>query len=47
VFGDCEKRMMRGGSSVTQPEMLRAANRLRDNASHRKSDVGFRIAREQ
>jgi formylglycine-generating enzyme required for sulfatase activity len=44
--GDCARRMMRGGSSLSQPETLRAANRLRDNASHRKSDVGFRIARE-
>jgi formylglycine-generating enzyme required for sulfatase activity len=44
--GDCERRMLRGGSSITQPETLRAANRLRDNASHRKSDVGFRVARE-
>jgi formylglycine-generating enzyme required for sulfatase activity len=38
--------MMRGGSSVSQPATLRAANRLRDNSSHRKSDVGFRVARE-
>ena len=44
--GDCERRMMRGGSSVSQPATLRAANRLRDNSSHRKSDVGFRVARE-
>lgn len=44
--GGCERRMMRGGSSVTQPETLRAANRLRENPSHRKNDVGFRVARE-
>jgi formylglycine-generating enzyme required for sulfatase activity len=44
--GDCARRMMRGGSSLSQLETLRAANRLRDNASHRKSDVGFRIVRE-
>ena len=44
--GDCERRMMRGGSSVSQPATLRAANRLRDNSSNRKSDVGFRVARE-
>jgi formylglycine-generating enzyme required for sulfatase activity len=44
--GDCARRMLRGGSSISQPETLRAANRLRDNASHRKSDVGFRVARE-
>ena len=44
--GDCGRRMMRGGSSVSQPATLRAANRLRDNSSHRKSDVGFRVARE-
>jgi formylglycine-generating enzyme required for sulfatase activity len=44
--GGCERRMMRGGSSVTQPETLRAANRLRENPSHRKNDVGFRVARD-
>jgi formylglycine-generating enzyme required for sulfatase activity len=44
--GDCGRRMMRGGSSVSQPATLRAANRLRDNPGHRRSDVGFRIARE-
>jgi formylglycine-generating enzyme required for sulfatase activity len=44
--GDCGKRVRRGGSSVTQPETLRAANRLQDDASHRQSDIGFRVARE-
>jgi formylglycine-generating enzyme required for sulfatase activity/S1-C subfamily serine protease len=46
VFGDCERRMMRGGSSISQPETLRAANRLEEKSSHRKSDVSFRVARE-
>jgi formylglycine-generating enzyme required for sulfatase activity len=44
--GDCDGAVRRGGSSLTQSETLRAANRLRDNASHRQSDIGFRIARE-
>jgi formylglycine-generating enzyme required for sulfatase activity len=44
--GDCTKRMLRGGSSISQPATLRAANRLRDNPAHRKSDVGFRVARQ-
>jgi formylglycine-generating enzyme required for sulfatase activity len=44
--GDCSKRLLRGGSSVSAPATLRAANRLRDDPSNRKNDVGFRVARE-
>ncbi len=44
--GNCKKRMQRGGSSITRPETLRSANRLKDSPKNRKSNVGFRVIRD-
>ena len=44
--GDCSARVLRGGSWVSEPGNLRAANRGRSYPGLRSiSDVGFRIAR--
>lgn len=44
--GNCKKRMQRGGSSITRPEAMRSANRLRDNPNDRKSNVDCRVIRD-
>ena len=43
--GDCELRVLRGGSWNLEPGYLRSANRLRYYATDRYVDLGFRIAR--
>ena len=43
--GDCERRVLRGGSWKLQPRSLRSAFRGVSNASDRRSSDGFRIAR--
>jgi formylglycine-generating enzyme required for sulfatase activity len=43
--GDCTRRVVRGGSWVSNPQYLRAASRLRINAGIRDISVGFRLAR--
>ena len=44
-YGDCAKRVLRGGSWVDKPSDLRAANRDRYATGFRISGVGFRVAR--
>ena len=41
--GDCDRRVLRGGSWSSRPIYLRAANRYEDSRGNR-SDVGFRVA---
>ncbi len=41
-----ELRVLRGGSWVNNPEVLRTSNRFRDQPDLRVSNVGFRCARE-
>lgn len=43
--GDCDARIMRGGSWVTHGYQMRAAKRLRYTTDHRYDDFGFRLAR--
>lgn len=43
--GNCEARIIRGGSWVTHGYQMRAAKRLRYTMEHRYDDFGFRIAR--
>ena len=43
--GDCERRVLRGGSWNNQPENLRAANRNRNTTGKRNNNNGFRVAR--
>ena len=43
--GDCSRRVLRGGSWVSGPRHLRAANRFRYTAGDRFVVYGFRIAR--
>ena len=43
--GDCESRVLRGGSWFNRPELLRAASRLRDSPGLRYVNLGFRVAR--
>ena len=43
--GDCTRRMLRGGSWLDFPHVLRSANRLRNGAGDRYYLNGFRLAR--
>jgi formylglycine-generating enzyme required for sulfatase activity len=43
--GDCETHMIRGGSWLNFPQLLRSANRYWYSAEFRASDIGFRVAR--
>ena len=43
--GDCGRRVNRGGSWVSEPRVLRAADRSWGTTGSRDSSVGFRIAR--
>ena len=43
--GDCSRRVLRGGSWLNGPGILRAAFRYGDSAAVRNSDLGFRVAR--
>ena len=43
--GDCEKRVLRGGSWLSPPRYLRSANRYRNSSSIRVNYYGFRVAR--
>lgn len=45
LSGDCDKRVLRGGSWYAPPELLRADVRDRDAVENRYADVGFRVAR--
>ena len=43
--GECGRRVLRGGSWVNDPGILRSANRSRDTTGNRLSVYGFRVAR--
>jgi formylglycine-generating enzyme required for sulfatase activity len=43
--GDCNTRVVRGGSWYDNPELLRSADRHRRNFVERINDMGFRLAR--
>ena len=43
--GECGRRVLRGGSWLSRPGVLRSANRGSGTAGIRDSDAGFRIAR--
>lgn len=43
--GNCDARVIRGGSWVTHGYQMRAAKRLRYTKEHRYDDFGFRLAR--
>ena len=42
---DCKTRVVRGGSWVNYPDILRSADRDRDSSVVRYDDLGFRVAR--
>ncbi len=44
--GICDRRMMRGGSFVNGPEVLRASYRIDNLAGYRYDLIGFRLARD-
>jgi len=46
TFGDCERRVLRGGSWYTRPDFVRSAARNHFPPDHRSSAFGFRVARE-
>jgi len=41
----CDRRVLRGGSWVDNPDHLRSANRYRGGPGYRDNYVGFRVAR--
>jgi len=43
--GNCSRRVLRGGSWIDLPRLLRSANRSRYNTDGRGSFIGFRVAR--
>ena len=43
--GECSKRVLRGGGWYYGPRNVRSAKRLKNEASKRGNDVGFRVAR--
>ena len=43
--GDCDRRVLRGGSWETVPAGLRSANRYRNEDNRGSAMVGFRVAR--
>jgi formylglycine-generating enzyme required for sulfatase activity len=43
--GDCSNRVVRGGSWIINPRLLRSANRSWDSSDYRYSNLGFRVAR--
>jgi len=43
--GDCNRRVVRGGSWVSDPRMIRSALRVWTNTADRTARVGFRLAR--
>ena len=45
VSGDCERRVLRGGSWINRPENLRSAERGRNTSGYRSNNFGFRVAR--
>ena len=45
VTGDCTSRVVRGGSWIDRPGILRSAYRNRDHPSNRDNSSGFRLAR--
>ena len=46
VAGDCDRRVLRGGSFFTSPPLVRSAYRSQDPSRTRLKLVGFRVARE-
>ncbi len=44
--GDCDQRVMRGGSGLSEPYVVRAASRYRHVANSRSYFNGFRVARD-
>ena len=44
--GNCDSRSVRGGSWSSNPREARVATRLFRPIAHRRSDIGFRIARD-
>ena len=45
VTGNCQRRVLRGGSWYDPPEMLRAAHRAGFFPAYRSDKIGFRVAR--
>ena len=45
VTGNCSARVVRGGSWLSGPRVVRSADRYRNDASNRSEIVGFRVAR--
>ena len=46
LFGDCDKRVVRGGSGILPPMFLRSAMRLPESAENLSRFLGFRVVRD-
>lgn len=46
VKGDCNRRVIRGGSWYTSTDFIRSAARSSDLSGYKNSNVGFRVARD-
>jgi formylglycine-generating enzyme required for sulfatase activity len=44
--GNCQRRVLRGGSWDNSPEFLRVSYRIWDDADNRYGDIGFRLAQD-
>ena len=44
--GDCDRRVIRGGSRIHSPRNVRSASRLRYAPNNRFYDLGFRLAQD-
>jgi formylglycine-generating enzyme required for sulfatase activity len=45
ISGDCGSRVVRGGSWIFDPQILRSAIRLRNSTVNRFNYLGFRVGR--
>jgi formylglycine-generating enzyme required for sulfatase activity len=45
IVGNCDNRMVRGGSYATDPESIRSADRAAGKADFRSNILGFRVGR--
>jgi formylglycine-generating enzyme required for sulfatase activity len=47
VSGECSRRVLRGGSWIDAPRVLRVSYRFRFTTAGRNSNIGFRLAQDR